>query len=136
MRISSIDQASHIDFQPRQDIDFINYSVEAQIGDFSARHDSIVLSDVGGFLSRLDGFAQSRTGEVVLEGGEDFWFLIRAIDTVGHLWVGIQIVRFTYLPGPSIGDPLSFSGGFEINTEYANQLFSDLRAMLLPDVKS
>jgi hypothetical protein len=130
MKILSSDRNSHIEIERMDSADFVNYSVSVEIGDFTARHDSIVLSDVTGFLDRLHQFERTRCGEVILEGGEDFELLIRALDEVGHLWIGIRIVRYTFLPTPWVGDELRFSGGFIFDPEFANQLFANLRGIL------
>jgi hypothetical protein len=130
MRILSRDRSSWIEIKRLDDDDFVTYSCSAQIGDFSGRNDSITLVGAPGFCAELAEFDRTRRGEIVLEGGEDFRFVIRSLDTSGHLWVGVRIVRYTFLPTPGVGEPLSFSGGFEFDPEHATRLFADLKAVL------
>ncbi|MGD9253892.1 MAG: hypothetical protein PVG92_08175 [Holophagae bacterium] len=130
MKILSSDRSSWIEMERVGDDGFVTYSVAAAIGGFSARHDAITLVGVPQFCAKLAQFDRTRKGEIVLEGGEDFRFVIRSLDASGHLWVGVRIVRYTFLPSPGVADPLRFSGGFDFDPEFATRLFADLRALL------
>jgi hypothetical protein len=84
MKILSSDRSSWIEIERVEDDGFVTYSVAVAIGGFSARHEAITLVGVPEFCAELAQFDRARKGEIVLEGGEDFRFVIRSLDASGH----------------------------------------------------
>ena len=106
-------------------------SVDASIGDFTARDRSVLIEDATPFLRELDRFEKTRQGHASLRGIEDeFELRLRALDNAGHFWIGIRITR---RPSPQDGpEPLTFNGGFAFDADHAVGLFADLRELLCP----
>jgi hypothetical protein len=131
MRIQGRERDSFIEFDRRDEGGLMVVSVDASIGDFTARNRSVVIEDATPFLRELDMFEKTRQGHASLRGIEDeFELRLRSLDNAGHFWISIRITR---RPSPQDGpEPLMFSGGFPFDADYATGLFAGLRDLLTP----
>src|SRR5262245_65438147 len=94
MRIESRERGSFIELDRRDEGGLMALSVDASIGDFTARDRSVLIEDATPFLRELDRFEKTRQGHASLRGIEDeFELRLRALDNAGHFWIGIRITR-------------------------------------------
>lgn len=127
--ISGTETADFLRLVPKREISNQSYEVTASVGGREVTNGSVAVLGVPTFLNALTTFADTRSGQAVLEGSYDFRLTVEPHGRTGAAWVGFVVAEFIWLGNRTHGRHL-LDGGLVVDGENVGRVVRELSALL------
>lgn len=127
--ISGTETADFLRLVPMREISDQSYEVTASVGGREVSNGSVAVLGVPAFLTALTAFADTRSGQAVLEGTYDFRLTVGPHGGTGAAWVGFVVAEFIWLGNRTHGRYL-LDGGLVVDGEHVGRVVQELSALL------
>ncbi|TKB05669.1 hypothetical protein [Desulforhopalus sp. IMCC35007] len=130
MKISSIDSKNSITIERKGDNDYSTFEVTAEIdivhGTFTGKNIDIIFFNIDEFIMEYDSFLTNRKISPILNGTYDSYIKIEA-GKGSSVFVSFSLGDA--FSGYNETVDFSLNGKFEINTEFLNTIYRELRGL-------
>lgn len=106
MRIDDHESSSYVDFEPIPELSSSSFRISAKLMGYRVSYSDITLFETDIFLTDLETVLQKRSGQAILEGTDDFKFIIE-FNRHDKLCVSFYLAKYigmAVLPGRQTSD--------------------------------